>query len=62
MFTVIEVTENLNAIAFDNKKDIRIQICYPKYDMVRKKEAINDFWKYYERLRINSRLNNGEYQ
>jgi hypothetical protein len=59
MFTVIEVTENLNAIAFDNKKDIRIQICYPKHDMVRKEEAIKDFWKHFERLSINSQIVNG---
>lgn len=59
MFNIISVTEKLNAISYDNKKDIRIQVCYPKYDMKRKQEAIDDFWKHFERLSINSQVVNG---
>ena len=59
MFTKIEITEELNAITYDNKRDIRIQIAYPKYDRIREQEAINKFWREFERLSINSRIVNG---
>jgi hypothetical protein len=54
MFTKIKITEDLNAIKYDNKGDIRIQISYPKNNLIKEREAIMQFWKEYERLRINS--------
>ena len=58
VYKVVEISEAINAIVFDNKKDIRIQVCYPKNNAIREMEAEKDFWKEYERLSANSRLIN----
>ena len=61
MYKKIKVTDSVNAIAYDNKRDIRIQICYPKNDSIREQVAINDFWREFEKLSINSQIKKGHY-
>lgn len=61
MYTIIYDTEESNAVTYDNKNDIRIKVCYPKYDMRKKEEAIKTFWKELERMSINSHIVKGHY-
>jgi hypothetical protein len=57
MYTIIRDSENLDAVEYDNKKDIRIRICYKRYDEWAKLYAIKKFWEEYRRLYDNSIIN-----
>lgn len=58
MYWIEEDTEKLEAICYDDKKDFRIRICYPKYNQQAKNDAIDKFWEAFEKLRENKALKN----
>ncbi len=58
IYKTTEVSDSLNAIEYIGKEnDIKIKICYPKGNIGRKLESINEFWTQYERLMTNKSIN-----